>query len=327
MMIVPIFLMNDMYIHKPVLLTKVLSLLRPEKKESVFIDATIGEGGYSEFLLKDNPDLTVIGIDADSSILEVAKGRLSSFKNRILFYNSWFDHFFENYFDFFSYPPDSILFDLGISRFHYKTGNRGFSFSRNEPLDMRLRGDTDITASTIINTYTESELCHIFWTFGEVRYAKRISKRIVLERMKKPIKTSLMLAKIIEQAVPHKERFKRIHPSTRCFQALRIAVNRELERLEAAIKAAFSVLKEGGRLGVISYHSLEDRIVKHFFKEKSLDCTCPPELPICKCKGYRECEILTRKPIIPDDIEIRENPSARSAKFRVVTKCRIERGK
>jgi 16S rRNA (cytosine1402-N4)-methyltransferase len=313
---------REMIHHTPVLQNKILDLLKPPEGSSLFVDATLGEGGYAEAFLDRFSELVLLGVDRDLSILEIACNRLSRFGKRVHFFNMWFDHFFEEYEYLIHEPPDRIIFDLGISRFHFEEGNRGFSFNKDEPLDMRLSDDIEINASDIVNSYTEPQLCHIFAQFGEERYAKTIAHVIVRERKKQAIRSSLTLARIIEGAIPSQLRYRqRIHPATRCFQALRIEVNKELERLERGIVSAFTILKPGGRLGVLSYHSLEDRIVKLFFKEKNKDCTCPPEWPICQCRGERECVIMTKKPVRPDEAEIRKNHAARSARLRVIEKC------
>jgi 16S rRNA (cytosine1402-N4)-methyltransferase len=313
---------REMIHHIPVLQNKVLDLLNPPGGPSLFVDATLGEGGYAETFLDTFPKLCLLGVDRDLTILEIARDRLSRFGSRVHFFNMWFDHFFEEYDYFYHERPDRIIFDLGISRFHFEEGKRGFSFSKDEPLDMRLSHDIEVSASDIVNSYTEAQLCHIFERFGEERYAKTIAKVIVRERKKQKITSSRTLAHIIKGALPSSIRYRqRIHPATRCFQALRIEVNKELKRLERGIASAFDILKEGGRLGVLSYHSLEDRIVKHFFREKNKDCTCPPEWPICQCRGERECVIMTPKPVRPEEAEIRANHAARSARLRVVEKC------
>jgi len=310
-----------MIIHTPVLLNEALSLLDPGVEESIFIDATLGEGGYSFEILNRFQKATVFGIEIDSVILEIAKQRLSGFGNRMFYYNTWFNEFFGKYDTYADRQPDRIIFDLGISRFHYESAGRGFSFSKTEPLDMRLDPQSNESAGSIVNAWSESELMDIFFKFGEERFSRSIAKAIVREREKKPIESSFDLALIAERAVPAKSRHSsHIHPATRIFQALRIATNHELENLENGIQRAFKVLKIGGRMGVISYHSLEDRIVKHFFKEKSRDCTCPGDWPICKCGGKRELDIITKKPVTAGEAEISANRAARSAKLRVVEK-------
>jgi 16S rRNA (cytosine1402-N4)-methyltransferase len=311
----------EMIVHKPVMLKEVSDLLGPFSGKFVFADSTLGEGGYAEALLSRFPQMNYVGIEIDPAIIGVAKERLSGFGKRISFFNMWFSDFYDHYARNFDEAPDAILFDLGISRFHYEAGSRGFSFSRDEELDMRLDKTERISARTIVNESSENELARIFFEFGEERWGRRIASAIVRERSKQAITSSTELAKIVEGAIPGKFRHSQgIHPATRVFQALRIAVNHELENLASGIAAAFRVLKPGGKIGVISYHSLEDRIVKRFYNEKKTGCTCPPDWPICKCGGKPELRILTKKPVIPTEEEQSENRASRSAKLRVAEK-------
>jgi 16S rRNA (cytosine1402-N4)-methyltransferase len=238
-------------------------------------------------------------------------------------YNTWFNTFFR------AYPlggerPDAILFDLGISIFHYERAGRGFSFQKEESLDMRLDTTLEISAYDIINTYPEKELARIFFEYGEERYSRMIAAAIVRERAKSSIETSAELAQLIKSSVPAKYRYGRIHPATRSFQALRIMVNGELARLKSVLEDALGVLKVGGRIGVISFHSLEDRIVKQFLQKKSQACTCPPEWPICKCGGQAVVKLIQKKPIQPSDDEVDQNAPSRSAKLRVAEKLMDE---
>jgi 16S rRNA (cytosine1402-N4)-methyltransferase len=310
-----------MYIHTPVLLNKILEFVKPVKPGSLFIDATLGEGGYSDRFLEVFPNITMIGIERDPEILIIAKQRLAGYGKRISFYHMWFDDFFNGYGHLVQTYPDRIIFDLGISRFHYDKSGRGFSFAKKEPLDMRLSRELPLSAYDIVNTFPEDKLSLLFKDFGEERFARRIARAIVYRRKNRPVKDTKDLAEIIKRAIPVKARYaSRIHPATRCFQALRIAVNSELERLTNGLTRAFEILKKGGRMIVVSYHSLEDRIVKRFFKEKKSSCTCPPDWPICQCRGVSEGNILTSKPVQPEKEEIKENRASRSAKLRVIEK-------
>ncbi len=309
--------------HKSVLKREVLEFLSPRNDGELLIDCTLGEGGHSESFLSAFGNLNVIGLDADEAIQQIARKRLEVFGERIRFYNVWFNAFFRDY-PLGDERPDSILFDLGISVFHYEKSGRGFSFSKDESLDMRLEPGLEISAADIVNNYPEEELADLIYEFGEERYSRRIAKAIVRIRKDERIDTTKQLADIIRRSVPADYRYGRIHPGTRTFQALRIAVNGELVRLKTALNSALAVLKPGGRMGVISFHSLEDRIVKHFFREKNRECTCPPEWPVCKCNGQRTVKILTKKAVMPSDEEIRSNPPSRSARFRVVEKLRDE---
>ena len=306
-------------IHIPVLKDEVYSLLKPEQSDELLIDATVGEGGHAEMFLEKNHRLTVVGIDADAGILKKAESRLSRFGKRVELYNRWFNLFFKEYPEDMK-RPDKILFDLGISSYHYEESLKGFTFQKNEPLDMRLEKDLEISAADIINQYPEEELADLIYEYSEERYSRRIARAIVAERAEQPIETTDRLENIIWKAVPEKYRHLKIHPATRTFQALRIAVNGELARLKSGLQSAFSVLGLGGRIGVITFHSLEDRIVKYFFREKSRSCTCPPKWPICKCGGKKIAQLINKKPIRPSEEEVAHNSASRSAKLRVIEK-------
>lgn len=306
-------------VHKPVLLNECLDFLKPEKPYSLLVDGTLGEGGHSFAFLNTYSDLKVIGVDADSAIQEKAKERLSRFGGRMKFHNGWSDEFFENY------PkdeqmPDLILLDLGISVFHYVESGRGFSFSSEEPLDMRLNPNSEIDAARIVNTYGEKQLADLIYAYGEERFSRKIASAVVRYRDGKKFETAKELAQCIFSAVPKNYRYGHIHPATKTFQALRIAVNGELERLPRLLKLAFEILPSGGRLGVISFHSLEDRIVKLYFRELGKNCTCPENVPICKCGRKAKAEVLTKKAVFPSEAEVAENSPSRSARLRVVKK-------
>ena len=312
-------------IHTPVLLEETVKYLAPRKAGELMIDATVGEGGHSYAFLSQFPELKIIGIDADPEIQKVARERLGRFGERIQFYTGWSHDFFAEY------PveykrPDTILMDLGVSLFHYEKSGRGFSFRYDEPLDMRIDPASGISAAELIARLSERDLADLIYANGEERYSRRIAKAICEAKSAGAVASSAVLAEIIERAVPAAYRHGPMHPATRTFQALRIAVNGELSRLADLLEAAFRVLENGGRLGVISFHSLEDRIVKNFFREKNKDCICPPEAPICKCGGQRTVTILTRKGISPGEEEIRKNPPSRSARFRAAEKILDEAG-
>ena len=310
-------------VHYSVLKEEVFEFLSPKVKNGLLIDGTLGEGGHAELFLQRMDSARVIGIDADKEILSRARERCMPFADRIRYFNMWFNTFFSQY-PLGDERPDAILFDLGISSFHYKQAGRGFTFEKDEPLDMRLDDTLEISASDIVNTYPEKELADIIFEFGEERYSRRIARFIAEFRKKNTIETTGQLKDIIWKAVPQQYRHGRIHPATRTFQALRILVNGELARLKITLQDALNVLKVGGRMGVISFHSLEDRIVKEFFREKNKSCTCPPEWPMCKCGGERIVTILTKKPVPPKEQEISINPPSRSAKLRVIEKLREE---
>ena len=308
-------------VHKPVLLQECLKYLAPGIPNALMVDGTLGEGGHSEAFLEQFPKLRIIGVDADIRIQARARERLAPFGDRICFYAGWSHDFFNEY------PagekrPDIILMDLGISLFHYEKSGRGFSFRTDEPLDMRLDPSSGISAADIVNSYTEKDLADLIYVYGEEQYSRRIAKSICEARKSSKFSTARALAECIYSAVPAQYRHGRIHPATKTFQALRIAVNGELEKLPSLLESAFSVLEPAGKLGVITFHSLEDRIVKNYFRELGKNCTCTPEMPICKCGGKPRAQVLTRKAVGPTDAEIADNSPSRSAKSRVVQKIR-----
>ena len=314
------------FVHTPVLLEECLNRLSPEgeafESNAFMIDATLGEGGHSFAFLSRFPTLNIAGIDADAAIQQRARKRLSKFGERMRFYNGWFNEFFENYPQEFP-KPNIILFDLGISVFHYECSGRGFSFRYEEELDMRLKPDAENeSAADIVNTMSEENLANLIYLYGEEKLSRKIAHSIVEARRGGRIESSKALADIIFNAVPSSYRYAAIHPATRTFQALRIAVNKELKRLPESLHNAFNLLKVGGKMGVITFHSLEDRIVKNYFRNLGKACVCPPELASCRCGGIPCAQVLTKKPIEPGVDEIRENSPSRSAKLRVVRKIR-----
>lgn len=291
-------------VHYPVLHEEVLANLPIKDRDSLMIDCTTGEGGHTSLFLSRYPDLKVIGLDRDRVIQQKAIKRLRPFGSRFTPVLSSFDDYLE------SAAPDiadAILFDLGISMFHYVESERGFSFRRDEKLDMRLNPEEGISAADIVNGYQEEALADVIYRYGEERYSRRIARAIVARRQEKAIERSAELAEIIAGAVPREYRYGRIHPATRTFQALRIEVNGELSRIEPALRSAIRVLRKGGRIGVITFHSLEDRIVKWFFKDEA-------------AKEDPEIRIITKKPIVPSEKEEEENAPSRSAKLRVIEK-------
>lgn len=314
------------FVHTPVLLEECLNRLSPEgeafESNAFMIDATLGEGGHSFAFLSRFPTLNIAGIDADAAIQQRARKRLSKFGERMRFYSGWFNEFFENYPQEFP-KPNIILFDLGISVFHYECSGRGFSFRYEEELDMRLKPDAENeSAADIVNTMSEEDLANLIYLYGEEKLSRKIAHSIVEARRGGRIESSKALADIIFNAVPSSYRYAAIHPATRTFQALRIAVNKELKRLPESLHNAFNALEVGGKMGVITFHSLEDRIVKNYFRNLGKACVCPPELASCRCGGIPCAQVLTKKPIEPGVDEIRENSPSRSAKLRVVRKIR-----
>ncbi|MDR1576262.1 MAG: 16S rRNA (cytosine(1402)-N(4))-methyltransferase RsmH [Treponema sp.] len=312
-------------VHTPALLEETIQYLAPRNGAELMVDATVGEGGHSYAFLSRFPDLKIIGIDADRDLRAVAMRRLEEFGGRVHFYSGWAQAFFAEY------PaelkrPDTILADLGVSLYHYEKSGRGFSFQKDEALDMRLDASSGNSAAELLDRLPEKELADLLYNNSGERYSRRIARLIVEERQKGTITTTAALASLVERAAPASYRYGPIHPATRTFQALRIAVNGELSRLPDLLEGALRVLEPGGRLGIITFHSLEDRIVKNFFRMKNKDCTCPPEAPICRCEGRRSVNMLTRKGIVPADEEIVRNPPSRSARLRVVEKILDEDG-
>ena len=309
-----------MIVHQPVLLDEVLALLVPPDEGGVMIDATLGQAGHAEAFLLKYPRLLFIGVDADPAVMETARGRLVPFGARVRFVNAWFGSFLSS----FKAPETAalVLMDLGISRYHYDASGRGFSFDRDEPLDMRLDPSLPVSAADIVNTWGAADIAEILFTLGEERFARQIASRIVREREKASIDSAVRLAAVVAGAVPAARQHRRLHPATKTFQALRIAVNHELDQLEEALAQVPRVLSPGGRIGVISFHSLEDRAVKRFFREKSRDCTCPPEWPICQCGGKADLRLVTAKAVVASDEEVSRNPASRSARLRVAERPR-----
>ena len=312
-------------VHTPVLLQECLEYLSPKgenfENDALMIDSTLGEGGHSNAFLEKFSNLKIIGLDADSNIQARAKERLSCYGERMQFYLGWFNDFYAN-FSMEDRRPDLILFDLGISVFHYERSGRGFSFRKDEPLDMRLNPSAGMSAGDLVNTFSEKQLADVLYLYGEEKYSRKIANSIVNTRRLACIKTAEQLADIVYRAVPASYRHGNIHPATKTFQALRIAVNKELNRLPEVLPDAFNVLKVGGKMGVITFHSLEDRIVKNYFRNLGKYCICPPEQPICICGGEPFAENLTRKPICPSVSEVSVNSPSRSAKLRVIRKLR-----
>jgi len=303
-------------IHAPVMKEETTQYLIPPAKDGFMVDATLGEGGHSEAFLKKFPSLCIAGVDIDEEIQNKARERLAPFGGRICFYRRWAGEFFA------AYPaelpkPDIILSDLGISLYHFVGSGRGFSFLKDEYLDMRLDVSAGKTAAEIIAGLSQNDLADLIYQNAEERYSRRIAAAL---KKQGPVTTTGALAEIVAGSVPAAYRRGPIHPATRTFQALRMAVNAEAERLPAMLESALGVLKIGGRMGVISFHSGEDRVVKNFFRSQSRDCTCPPEAPICRCGGNRIVRLLTKKPVTAGKEECRNNPPSRSAKFRVAEK-------
>jgi len=312
-------------VHTPVLLEETLEYLAPRGNNELMVDATLGEGGHSFAFLSRFDTLRIVGIDADSDIQAIAMERLECFGPRMHFYSGWSQDFFSEY------PaelkrPDTILIDLGVSLYHYEKSGRGFSFNNDEKLDMRIDASGGVTAAQLLDRLPEKELADLLYNNAGERYSRRIASMIVQQRERGTITTTGALAELVQKATPAAYRHGPIHPATRTFMALRIAVNGELSHLPDLLEGALRVLEPGGRLGIISFHSLEDRVVKNFFRTMNKDCTCPPGAPICRCEGRRSVTILTRKGIAPSRAETENNPPSRSARLRVVEKVLDEAG-
>jgi len=298
--------------HTPAMIQEVRSLLSLLPGDT-FIDATLGNGGHAASLLEMTaPNGELLGLDADPEMLVQAKKRLRPYSNRIILVNDNFSNLWNvaERADF--HPVAAVLFDLGLSSFHLDSESRGFSFKSLSPLDMRLNPSQSLTAADVVNTYSEQELAQTIADYGEEPFARRIATAIVKNR---PIESSRELGQVIERVAPRRGR--RLHPATKTFQAIRIKVNNEMENLESALRQAIKLLKEGGRLAIIAYHSLEDRIVKLFMRQESRDCICPPELALCTCDHKATMRIITKKVVRPQIQEIHGNRRARSARLRV----------
>jgi len=296
--------------HIPVLLNETIEALAVEPGGR-YIDCTLGGGGHAAAILDhSSPGGQLLGIDADPDALKISQARLQAYSSSTLLINDNFVNLQAICIKYDFLPVHGILFDLGLSSLQLDS-ERGFSFQREAPLDMRLSPSQEVTAADIVNTYSENELAHLIKTYGEESHSHKIARRIVQER---PVKTTLQLVRTIEQAVG--SRRGKIHPATRTFQALRIAVNQELEHLEAALRQAIDLLGFEGRLVVISYHSLEDRIVKQFMQQESKDCICPPGTPTCTCGHTARLRLINKKVITPSSVEVQLNPRSRSAKLR-----------
>ncbi|MFC1989031.1 16S rRNA (cytosine(1402)-N(4))-methyltransferase RsmH [Chloroflexota bacterium] len=306
--------------HTPVLIEEVAKALAVQPGGR-YIDCTLGGGGHAAAILESSsPGGQLLGIDADPQAIKVARRGLESYGSSALFINENFINLQAICYKYDFLPVNGILFDLGLSSLQLNGNGRGFSFQHKAPLDMRLNPNQKLTAADIVNNYSESELASLIKTYGEQGYSRRIAHRIVRER---PIRDTLQLAQTIERVIGR--RMKKIHPATQTFQALRITVNQELENLESALKQAVNLLGFGGRLVVISYHSLEDRIVKQFMQRESKDCICPPSTPTCVCGHIASLRLINRKVISPSLAEIRVNPRSRSAKLRAAERI-VTRG-
>ncbi len=306
--------------HRPVLLAETISLLAPERG-GLFVDCTVGLGGHAEAILEASSETRVVGIDLDEEALELARKRLSRFGERFTAVKANFRDIANVLGRLNEAEPSGILADLGVSSLQFDTPDRGFSFRFDAPLDMRMdRQGGGETAADLLARLPQEEIARIIFEYGEERNSRRIAKWIVEKREQgEPITTTKELAGLVERSARPRKKGQ-IHPATRTFQALRIAVNRELEGLDQFLETAIDLLQPAGRFAVISFHSLEDRIVKRELRRLSGTCQCPPRVPVCSCGTRQVVEILTRRPVIPSTREIESNPRARSARLRACRK-------
>ncbi len=301
--------------HKSVLLNEAVDALAV-KPDGIYIDGTAGGAGHSSEIAKRLDTGMLYALDRDPDAVKIATERLKTLRAQVIQSNfSEMDTVMKK---LGIEGVDGILLDLGVSSYQLDTADRGFSYHKDAPLDMRM-SKSGITAGDIVNNSSEDELKNIFWRYGEEKFSGRIAARLVKERQDKRIETTLQLAELISSAVPAAAR-RDGHPARKCFQALRIAVNGELDALESALDRAFGLLNKDGVLAIITFHSLEDRMVKQKFKEYTTGCICPPDFPVCVCGKTPKGRLLTRKPIEPSRDELEYNPRSRSAKLRVIIK-------
>ena len=308
--------------HAAVLVREVLAALRP-RSGAGYVDGTVGAGGHAEAILEAAaPDGRLLGLDVDPDALELARARLRRYGDRVVLVHDNFRRLAQVLAATRFAPPDGVqgvLLDLGVSSMQLDRAERGFSFAADGPLDMRMNPAAGRTAADVVNTLPERDLADLLFRYGEERWARRIARAVIARRARAPFRTTADLAQVVAGAVPGGAGW-RIHPATRAFQALRIAVNDELAALEEALPAALAALEPAGRLAVIAFHSLEDRIVKRFFVSQAGRCVCPPALPVCACGARARLRIVTKKPIVPSVEEQAANPRSRSAKLRVAEK-------
>lgn len=307
------------FAHKSVLLNECMEALAI-KPEGIYLDGTLGGAGHSFEIVKRLTTGSLIGVDRDPAALEAAAKRLAPYMNHVTMVHSNFCELDRILDDLGIEAVDGMLFDLGVSSPQLDDAQRGFSYMADAPLDMRMNREDALTAFDIVNTWPKEELRRILYDYGEERYAPQISAGIVRAREKAPIQTTLALVEVIKSSMPPQALREKQHPAKRSFQAIRIAVNDELNSVSKLMRTAFSRLKPGGRLAVITFHSLEDRIVKSEMLQAAKGCTCPPEFPVCVCGKKPLVQIITRKPILSGEEELEENPRARSAKLRVAEK-------
>ncbi len=301
------------FAHIPVMAEEVIESLNIDPSGS-YLDCTLGGAGHSSKILSKLTTGKLYAVDKDSDALSYAKSVLG---DSVVYFHDDFKNVLESWQ---GEPLDGILMDLGVSSYQLDTPERGFSYRFDAPLDMRMDKESALTAESLLNSYSEKDLVDIFFKYGEEPFARKIASNIVKAREKSPLKTTGELVRIIEKSIPPKVRYSGSHPAKRVFQAIRIEVNGELTGLYEAVLKGIKLLKKGGRIAVITFHSLEDRIVKQAMKYAELDCICPPKTPICTCGKVSEVEIVTRKPIVASKRELEVNSRAKSAKLRVAEK-------
>lgn len=308
--------------HYSVLLPETIEQLHI-KEDGIYVDGTLGGGGHSFEIAKRLTTGRLIGIDQDYDALEAAGERLRPFEDRVTFVHSNYEAMVERVHELGMDKVDGILLDLGVSSFQLDTPERGFSYMvEDAPLDMRMNQDNPMTAADIVNDYAEEELYRMIRDYGEERFAKNIAKNIVKERKNGRIETAGQLNRIIEMSIPKKLQVTGGHPAKRTYQAIRIELNRELDVLAQNLDAFIDLLDDGGRICIITFHSLEDRIVKNTFKKNQDPCTCPKDFPVCVCGKKSKGRVITRKPILPSEEELEQNTRSRSAKLRVFERQR-----
>lgn len=306
--------------HYSVLLQECIDNLNI-KPDGIYLDGTLGGGGHSFHIAERLSDKGhLYGVDQDADAIEAASNRLKEFEGRVTVIRDNYENAVTRLKELGVTGVDGILLDLGVSSFQLDNADRGFTYKEDVPLDMRMDQRMQLTARDIVNDYSETEIFHIIRDFGEDKFAKNIAKHICIERAKAPIETTGQLNDIIKAAIPAKMREKGGHPSKRTYQAIRIALNRELDVLQNSLDGFIDFLNPGGRLCVITFHSLEDRITKNSFKTNEDPCICPPEFPVCTCGRKSKGKVITRKPILPSEDELSQNKRSQSAKLRVFEK-------
>ena len=305
------------FVHKSVLLDETVNGLNI-KPDGIYVDGTLGGGGHAyEVCRRLGKQGSIVGIDQDEAAIEAAGFRLKDFGEKVTIVRSNYCNMKSKLQELGIDKVDGIVLDLGVSSYQLDTAERGFSYREDAPLDMRMDTRQKMTARDIVNDYSEMELYRVIRDYGEDKFAKNIAKHIVISREKEPIETTGQLTEIIRQAIPMKYQKKSGHPAKRTFQAIRIELNRELEVLRDSLDDMIELLNPGGRLCIITFHSLEDRIVKSAFKKNENPCTCPPDFPVCVCGKKSKGSIITRKPILPSEEELANNSRSKSAKLRI----------